>query len=567
MSQYFNRGSPVVTTSVEFGSDSTQFNLYHEQLFLPFSLARGADTVPPAKSNKWITIVANVEELKYNFTTNKFDKRLVKQIPFAPCPEIDDEVVNKVLFGVAELDELQEILICPDFSVGVEEYLVKRDVSENHLKRRITVKVYPCSLPDPATQCATPMEMIALALQHPIRTRLLVPSNYEDPVRDMFAVAIVKIDPHATKSLQHIIKSNKILDDTVQLVKPYVRKEYGSPHILKNDFTMRNATQLYCQKEWIERGEGGGCQEYIEFAYELSGEVVVTRRNYKKFTTMLGEFGGILKILTTVVFFAYSFYNFRQVKRFLRLEMMNLNKNSYKDVKGLLKGYMDAERNKNNKNNSYISNDSAKKKGITEKRQNRPRKTRNEYRVLTKDEYCAKRCDQLLDKHLESRSNVVDLMGKLNLLEFIEQNLLEEHERKLLPLVLLASRKIKRKQKEKENNKNSNNNINNEDYGIQKELRGNTETRQRARSANNFGFRRGSISAQSSCNRAYEDSYRQILSQKPKNVMNESLRRYIVDCLEGRVFNENDLIMMPGGDQSRFKASITNKLGSEMRAR
>ena len=433
MSQYFNKNIPVVTTSTEFGSKVNEFNLYEEQLFTPVGLSAGSNPIPPAEMGKYVTFITNIDEVLYNFTTQRFDGGLETQVPFVPCSTITDERVKEVLVQVASLEELQKNLVCPDFSGKIQNYYIKSNVTTAHLYRTVGIKVYPCSLPDPS-QCATPAEMAGLQIQYGTRSRLLVPDNYEEPVKDTFTVANTKIDIKVTKNIEHVVKRNRIFDDTIQFIKPKLNKEFGSPHVVTNDFVLRNPGQMHCTKAQIAMGLIGWCFEYITLNYQSSGEVIVTRRNYKKFTTMLGEFGGILKILTTFVFFAYSFYNFRQVKRFLKFRMIDLSEGSYKAIKRLL-----ARSNHTLKDNKESELAQAEKYGLPSNRE----KGKEKNKASTDS-------DMIIDECLKSRSSIVDLMNKLNVLELLEETMFTESEKKLILLVLMISKQEEEQLQEQE---------------------------------------------------------------------------------------------------------------------
>ena len=63
-------------------------------------------------------------------------------------------------------------------------------------------------------------------------------------------------------------------------------------------------SQIYCTTAMIDNGD---CEEYFDYVYEMSNEVVIISRRYKKIPVLMGEIGGVLKILTSV-FAILSFY-------------------------------------------------------------------------------------------------------------------------------------------------------------------------------------------------------------------------------------------------------------------
>ena len=523
MSQYFSRGDPVVTTSKELGPEIIDFNFYHERLFTVFGMATGPFSIKQEDLAKYITGVYTIDEVFFNKTSERLQKTRLGHVYLVPCPSIiGDLVVKEVLFKIAEGDDLQKILVCPDFSGMKEEFFIKRDTTRGHWFRTISLKVFPCSLPDPS-QCMPGSRMVALQIQSGRRTRLLVPENYEDPVEDSYYVGNTKIDLSVTKISQRMITKNRALDDTVQFVKPKVRKEYGSPQIVRSDFVMRDPTQLHCSRAQIEQGEGGGCKEYITFDFEPNGELIVTRRNYKKFSTMLGEFGGILKVITTVVFFFYSFYNARKAKNFLKLRMINLTEKSYKVVTRILERYWSRQQALEVQKRFTNSRGGASKK--------------------------------VLDGYLESRSNVVDMMKKLSLLEFVEESLLEDYEKKLLPLVMMLN-----KQK-----------------AVRSALSSHRAAHPRAElpdpsaeAASGSGQRREDSEYVDES--FYQNSYEKLLREEPKNYMNRCLRQYLIEKLEGVLSTEtikvtNNQQFRGFEEGSRFRENHSRSRSIRVRSR
>ena len=512
MSQYFNRDSPVVTTSTEFGSKITQFNLYEEKLYSPMNLAQGPTTIHPSQTTRYMTLVANIDQVAFSFATNRFEGGLQKQVPFIPCDSVTDPKVKEVLFDIVPLESFQQIMLCPNFTGRAEDYYAKNNITREHIYRTISIKVYPCSLPD-SSLCATPAEMVMLQIEFGRRRRLLVSSNFTNPVKDIIYKDEIRIDPKATKIFKHEIKKNKILDDTIQFVSANVNTEYGSSHLVSSDFQLRDPSQFHCSKAQIGMGLMGGCQEYITLNYLASGEVNVIRRNYKKFTTMLGEFGGLLKILTTVVFFLYSFYNFRRVKSYLALGLLNLDKKTFQSVKKLIDGGKGAREGKPRSRDPFGGEERGQEAALPQPRS-----------AKVKGEGQAVSCEDAVKDCLESRCSVVDMMSKLNTVELIEDALLTEHEKKLIPLVLMVTR-TKKQQKIEKNSKNEE--ILN--YGGLMLNWGDCKKKNNP-SKSKFESKAGAWHRENQA--VFLESYEGFLAQQPKNDFSRTLREYMIRHLE-----------------------------------
>ena len=194
------------------------------------------------------------------------------------------------MFDIVPLESFDQIMSWPNFTGRTEDYYVKDNMTDEHVYRTISIKVYLCNLPD-SSQCAKAAEMDLLQIESGRGRRLLVCSNFSDPVRDIISGDEASLDIQATKIFNHEIKK-KILDDTVQFVSADVRTESGTSRLISTDFILRDSSQLHCSKTPIEIEAAGGCQEYISLSYQASPEVNVIKRSYKKLSSMLGEFGG-----------------------------------------------------------------------------------------------------------------------------------------------------------------------------------------------------------------------------------------------------------------------------------
>ena len=244
---------------------------------------------------------------------------------------------------------------------------------------------------------------------------MIIPSDYEDPLRNRMPKKEVRIESNLNKWLKFEVKKNKVLDDTIQFVKPNLRLEYATIDLVSNDFQMREEKKTYCKREEIV---SGACKPYISLNYEAGGELFVIRRNYKSISTILGEIGGILKVISTVVLFLYSFYHIRQVKSYLGLKMLGISKEKFEELKKLEKKKFRGK--KFNQEGDLIHSSQKKHKVVLEK---------------------------AIQDILNRRSHFTDLTDKLNELEVIQQAVFEDYERKLIPLVLLQKKlkKIKKK--------------------------------------------------------------------------------------------------------------------------
>ena len=141
------------------------------------------------------------------------------------------------------------------------------------------------------------------------------------------------------KISKQLITSNKVMDDTVStLTAPKLKIEYATMKEDSLDFSGRDPNQLHCSEQEVLMREAGPCREYLMFEYHANKEVIITRRSYKKITTMLGEFGGIFKILTSMIFVFYGFYSMRKVKMVLGDLIFGEDHATREEVRRLIRG-------------------------------------------------------------------------------------------------------------------------------------------------------------------------------------------------------------------------------------
>ena len=421
MSQFFSKDAPVVTTSIESGSRENSFNLYEGNLWSPLGFAVGPKVIPANQISRYLTLKALVYKSEFKVTPDYKGYQMTPLVSFdfKPCDEIDDPHIQAYIDSFVELPGFRKLMSCPDFR-GLHKKFVASVEYITLINTCSYVKIYPCSLPDPS-QCASLAEISNLNIEYGYPSKLLKPADYENPVESLPVRILVRIDPRTTKATRELIRRNKVYDDTMSLVPPKLREEYTTLVHRSIDFGMRDPSQLHCSKEDVDKGIFGGCKEYFSFRYSPDSEVVITTRSYKKLTTMLGEFGGILKIITTAAFFVYGVYSMRKVKTVLGGIIFGAEEGKEKLLRELIDG-------KKSSSQSLTKVEKIREKGV---------------RAVSTTETQAEDFQKLMERFVKRRSNVDNLMKKLNFLELIENVVLEEDEKTLIPLVLLEAEKSK----------------------------------------------------------------------------------------------------------------------------
>ena len=436
MSQFFRNDSPVVMNSSEFGSQVKSFDLYQESLYPIFGFGIGLMGFSADEFSRFVTIKATVDSVVFksnNSTKTTYDWKPHKSFDFKPCGEIDDPHMRSYVKKIVDQEGFEWLVMCPDFKGEEKEFVLY----ENHVNKTfkyVNIRVYPCSLPDPS-QCASASEVGRIRSDYGYPFKLLEPSNKKNPMRSAPITKATLIDLKSIKVLRQLVTLHKVLDDTVtSLLPPTLNIEYSTMNEESIDFKSRDPTQLHCSKQEVDKGILGNCLEYFKFEYIANKEVLITRRRYKMLTTMLGEFGGLLKLMTSAVFFFYGLYSMRKVKNLLGDIIFGTNQRSQERLKSLVESKSDSIRDN-------IDSKQLIPKSMIGRKFN---KLRNRDAKM----------DQIVSSLINRRSSVDNLMQKLNLLDLIEQALFTESEKTLLPLVLLKAEKLKLEDETDENQEN-----------------------------------------------------------------------------------------------------------------
>ena len=247
---------------------------------------------------------------------------------------------------------------------------------------------------------------------------LVSPSNYTEPVAFRWIGTQHLIDISRAKSTRYTLLQNTIIDDRNFLKKPTAKAEFGIFNMLTSDTWARGPTQIYCTTTMIDFGK---CEEYFEFVYEMDSGVVITTRGYKKIPILLGEFGGYLKVLTTVLLILSVYYS--------KLAKLFLFRQVYPYMKSALEETAKRIRQKE-KVSSEIQN-----KQDYESSKNASRESIGDCFNLKKD----------VRDTIQRETNIVELVNKMYFLDFIKKASLQRFHLVLLPLVLLIS-KLKKTQ-------------------------------------------------------------------------------------------------------------------------
>ena len=181
MSQYFDKTTPVVTTSSEIGPRLMKFNLYEQLMFSPITMYIGT-TYIERNWSKYVTVRARVETSVFNLSTKRFEISPYREFDFIPCEQSRDLKVVEFLIGMNNDEGLRTILICPDFGAFGDDLTVIDDFG-NLRFRWVNVHIYPCSLPN-KQDCASEQEIRALTVDINPVFKMMKTSDYKNPIRN-----------------------------------------------------------------------------------------------------------------------------------------------------------------------------------------------------------------------------------------------------------------------------------------------------------------------------------------------------------------------------------------------
>ena len=387
---------------------------------MPISFTRQGRVIASQEElKKYITLKTSITYFRRNNSTGAYETGTTHQFGYARCSELNDTGYDDLSRRMDPEGSGEISALCPDLKGLSSEYFSQYD-SANFDHSSVNVYVYPCSLPDPS-QCASQQEVNQLMMVSSKLEKFFVSSDKDKPMRELAKRYEARIDVLNTKYRVFELKLNRLIDDTSTMSSPKVSKEFCSSHLELSDSASRNGGhQMHCPSSIIDGPRSFLCSPYLRYSFDATGKTLIMNRSYKGVITVMGEFGGVIKILTAVVFFLYSFYSARKVRSYFSSRIFNLNDNQLKRLEELLARDHQEGFRKNLKGET-ISHQKVRNKKDEKKEKE---KTRTEVRAM-------------MEECVESKFKAAEMMYKMSLLEVLEDVLFEEHDKTLLPLVIM----------------------------------------------------------------------------------------------------------------------------------
>ena len=436
---------PEVSISTKYSKKAPKIDLFDEEISLGLAMSDPLKGVRNhSLSTKYITVKAYMESLSTDLRTGAPIRTKTVDIPYKPCSEIRQKKLLKPFLQDKLTKQLSLMFgLCPEVAGIEESYFIQNKIQDPPMYS-LNIFIYPCSL-EKKEDCASLEEIARTNLYFTTLIKAFDPNNHTHPVTTLPEFdGILRLNPQSRKIMSNMVKFNEIWDDHLDFFDADLRLRYADYQLRLKDEAMRDPDQIHCTKEMIERNDFS-CLPYVHFSFQSSGETTIIRRTYIKFFSSLGEVGGTAEILILLSVLLYSWYNRFFMNKFLKRELFGKEQRDQEKLVNIFEDGMqqdsadlpDSELGRPRRKNSLLGGfgDShrvqlpRKAPNMRRSHQRRDRKKKEE-QVMT-----------FIEKNIQKNQDGVELYKKLNRLEILEKILLEEHDKVLVPLVLLNTLK------------------------------------------------------------------------------------------------------------------------------
>ena len=210
---------------------------------------------------------------------------------------------------------VKKYLFCPDLG-DKTEFLRLKKIQNNADLAFIRVRFYPCTLSDPSS-CATASELDDMEVTLFSNNKVLEASKFDQPIKYSLKKYKLRVDRTTRKILKFNFDPNVIVDDSTQLRSGKVRNQYATLKLDGDNSRNRNPNVLRCPLEAISLGVFSHCDHFLEMEFFPRTDIIKIRRSYKKASIVLGEFGGYLKLLMSILFVVYTLHSYQKIRQYL----------------------------------------------------------------------------------------------------------------------------------------------------------------------------------------------------------------------------------------------------------
>ena len=428
--QFARTEDPVVTESSRIQAESKPLSLLKGELISPITLLFNA-RYQSEGVERFLTVKGYSIKKRFNFKKNDFVLEDVQEFDYKPCLNYSkNSTYSAVLEKASHLETFSEALLCPDIEDRPELGEVSK-ARDGLTTQEVFIKIFPCSLQNPRF-CAPPLWLGAVFICYLDSGRLLRPNDLEDPLRFHSHVYCYRMDLTTRRANSYKAKLNRLIDSRNELYGEILKSEFVTLEPDSKDRMSRIGRVIYCPKASLGL-QGSDCPEYIEFGYSTDNEEVVIRRRYRKFLEVFAEYGGILK-LASALFLFYAIYNGKDKIKFISSQIFGEVMKKAKKKVHCEDGRVAECRNR------AIDSQNHANLGRLATNSERPEDCLKDPKTLKK----------VIDECIKGRMSAAGLLNSLNFMEVVEDLLMDEDFKDLIPLVLMKL-KIKKEQGEDAN--------------------------------------------------------------------------------------------------------------------
>ena len=185
--------------------------------------------------------------------------------------------------------------------------------------RRLRIKVFPCSLPDPS-QCASQKELAGALFGNQVLSKAVNFSDKANPKRFFSdADTVIQFGLSSTIIVNTYYKKNLIYDDDLGMVGKRLSHSFVDVDKFGSILKTRLSPVTHCTEAQID---GGACQPYMEVNWKASFEKTVIQRRYITPFDVVSEIGGFWDLINYAILAVYFYYNTRSYTRFIRSQLV-----------------------------------------------------------------------------------------------------------------------------------------------------------------------------------------------------------------------------------------------------
>ena len=301
---YIDDTKPLIAESLELQETYPKFDLVKEEFFLAFAIYDGEKYIPADQLSRFITVTGLSKTITHSGLTETPNQE-IKPITFATSTSAQGGTTKTILSHFANLlgAEWTGRVLLPELEDNTD-WMVQSSYIEPPFTS-IELHVLPCTLPDPATNCASIAELSKATLIVPQITKSMDPTKKEEPLSININIDHELLFNRLSRSIETIfLKENLIKSEKNRFFSEpdfrFVDKEKIISSLGSRDNSISCSLQSLIQ---------GTCVPYASLEIRSGGRVSRITRTYTSVVTTISELGGFGDIVYIVLGFFYMFYN------------------------------------------------------------------------------------------------------------------------------------------------------------------------------------------------------------------------------------------------------------------